>query len=180
MGQCTTMAFGMVGAACDLKIGATACDAGLYCPGGTGTCTPQLGQGEACSQSDACQSPFVCVTPAGSAMGMCQPRGGAGATCGQETDCAEGFACASFKCATITWAGPGQPCDNGTKRCAAGLCPVAIEGPTASCPAIVNDGAACNPADETKTCDSQANCVVAADAGVSAMGECVLGPVMCK
>lgn len=169
---CVAITFGGVGVACDGN--ETQCDRGLYCDSLTGTCAEPGGAGAACNEDEACTPPLVCPPMGGSSTSWpstCQSPGAAGAPCASDSDCASGLGCepgTSQECATVSWAGAGQPC-SATIRCLVGNCPFANETTGGICPTVIPDGQPCDGS-ETSICDTLASCQG---------GTCVLGYPSC-
>jgi hypothetical protein len=157
---CTTVTYGDAGARCDGIV--TRCNAGLVCNLALGQCAALGGAGAKCAYSSDCGRGLVCpgpVTPT-----TCQSPGPAAASCGEPSDCAPGLVCdyTTHQCAAVTWASPGQPC-TGSKQCLVGRCPIGSNGvPAGPCPAVIADGQPCGGQDNSKTCDTFAQCFAGA------------------
>jgi hypothetical protein len=150
---CVAVTPGNVGDSCSRSVAMASCKPGLYCDPVGGTCAVPRDAGAPCSLPVECAYPLLCR---GSRMLTCQKAGQAGALCNRDSDCANGLACdtAVGTCATLTWAGSGQPCSS-TARCLVGNCPTQ---PGSTCPVIIRDGRSCDPQNSVATCDAFATC----------------------
>lgn len=101
------------------------CKSGLYCDlsGGTGVCTPQKGEGDACNGGNECKSPLVCDGPG--ANQVCTKSGADGDFCFQPSVCGDNQ-CDASELTTC-------PQDCGGNDCGDGFCNVA-GGEPADCP----------------------------------------------
>jgi hypothetical protein len=152
---CAAVTFVDVGGSCNST--SLRCNAGLYCDSATRKCAAPGGAGTPCSNAigQACSPPLVC---AGTPL-TCQNAIAEGGACQVDSQCASGLGCstATHQCAAITWADGGQPC-GATIRCKVGSCPSAGGTTSATCPAIIPDGSACNNTTAAGTCDVFSQC----------------------
>jgi hypothetical protein len=152
---CVTQTFGAVGASCDGV--AANCSAGLVCNSALKKCAAPGAAGAPCLFTSDCKPGLSCP---GNTASTCQGPGMLGATCAGDSDCGAGLACetTTHKCATLSWVGPGQTCDS-SHRCLVGSC-VGAPGTTPgnACPTVIADGQPCVEQDQTKTCDTFAEC----------------------
>lgn len=145
---CVSVTAGAAGDPCD-GIGAD-CGAGLYCDAVSGACAQLPVAGEPCTDTGLCAVPAWCLAK------NCAAPGSSGAPCGTDAECQAGLGCSvqTETCGTVTWAAAGDPCGD-LARCLVGVC---NPGPS-TCPAVLGDGASCDPADQSTTCDTLAGCV---------------------
>ena len=159
---CTPITYGDVGATCDGL--AADCRTGLTCDLAMQQCAAPGEEGAPCVSSAACAASLSCFTgPDGTSA--CRSPAAEGGPCADDADCAQGLGCAvpGFECAPITWASPGDSC-GGVVHCVVGLCPIGAASMDGSpvtggtCPAVLEDGAPCFPADPAHTCDTFSTC----------------------
>jgi hypothetical protein len=152
-------------------------------------CAPRGASGAQCSYSGDCQAPLVCLGAdfSTNTMGTCGNGADAGGACraggAVESGCKTTLTCdpATNTCVAIKFVGGGQACDERITYCARGQCSVAFdsgnggdggESTQGTCPAVLADGAPCDPTSKTQTCDAEAYCV---------NGTCqVFDPASCK
>ncbi len=169
------------------------CARGLTCdttPGTMGmamTCVAEGSAGAMCSRAQPCAAGFTCIGATATAMGTCTASATmVGAACDATfrtgTGCAGdlGLWCNAMtsQCTAIAFAGPGQPCGEGTDGnltdCSGGgQCVGSTFGRTpvlGTCKAPAADGAACDTA-AGPPCLAPAKCVTAAS---STAGTCAL------
>jgi hypothetical protein len=139
------------------------CTQGLQCDPSTQKCVKPAKKGEACGGDGGrfCGYNLTCVA------GKCADRIAEGGSCdptgtADSADCAAHLACDedTKKCVKLTVAAPGQACGKYVD-CANGSCPTSYaDGKTiyGKCPAMLPDGAACDPNSSDAVCDAYATC----------------------
>ena len=197
---------GDVGESCDDL--SQSCKTGLYCSAQAGHCEKLGTEGAPCGQGSSapgnvggCAPPLSCVNEDGNFT--CR-TGGTGAFCLMDSNCAQGLGCIpgpcvgptarigcapSGTCGSVTWLGPGEPCDGYGRRCLVGSCNADLPNPATDgglpsgvCPSIVPDGQPCTiqgvglTQGYGPTCDSFSECFLAAQRASSTItaGTCTL------
>jgi hypothetical protein len=134
-----------------------------FCQAGTpglscfrGVCRLRGLPGTACDSWNDCAAPSIC-----NSAGFCGAANQAGETCVSGTDCAGELSCdpATKTCAFGEHGQPGDACDGEFHWCWLGRCNIAEGASTGVCPLVIPDGAACDPDDPARTCDSFAFCM---------------------
>lgn len=130
------------------------CAEGAYCDIETQKCVAQLKDGKYCASSAACKSGRC-------AEGKCTARAEAGEACDLSSECASGLGCEDGECAKYTYGDPGDDCDYDTKRCKKGYCSIGLSSSSGkgSCPAILEDGKACDDKDSSSQCETYSRCI---------------------
>ena len=166
---CTAVTYVGVGAGCTAI--ATQCNAGLAC-NALGACAAPGGPDTPCEDSSECMYPLICTQASpGSESQACAAPAQVNGPCLDEGDCAAGLTCqlSTSRCATISFVGAGEACNEDTIQCLVGDCNT-VDGNTGTCPTVIADGQACSENDPATTCDVLANCTG---------GVCVFGLPAC-
>ena len=149
------------GASCDAAT--DVCVRGASC---FGSHCRTLGQnGDPCTRTSDCSFPTVCTS-----QGTCGAAAWQGAPCTTAADCGTDQACdhGTSTCVPDTFNLPGQTCDGVVVYCERGACDTS----TGLCPAVLPDGAACDPTDPSTQCDTYATCFE---------GTCqIVDPTLCR
>jgi hypothetical protein len=135
------------GLSCDVTV--DACDIGLSCF--KGTCRAQAQRGAECAHWPDCAFPNVCLGD-----GICGSPLQAGERCTSSLDCTtlEGCDVGTKLCAPVRFGQPGAACDGEVTLCESGDCDRAL----GTCPAVLADGAACDPTDPASVCRVYSYC----------------------
>ena len=167
---CTPIAFASAGEPCTGN--GVRCQAGLACTQ-QGLCAPLGKPGDPCNDGADTFGVGTCAPPAAcnTLEGTCQAAP-AGNPCASDVECAPGLACAlapcppapevcipAGACAAVTWHGPSESCDAYVARCLVGACNLEGDAGTGTCPAVLPDGAFCNPNNPGATCDTFSDCI---------------------
>lgn len=136
-----------LGASCNYAT--DVCEQGLSCFDSNCRTTGVLG--DACTHWSDCTFPLVCR-----ANGACDRVLALGDACAASTDCGTDQGCdpATQVCVPFVYALPGMACDGDIHRCERSTC----DTTTGLCPAVLADGAACDPNDPSTLCDTYASC----------------------
>jgi hypothetical protein len=136
-------------AAAVCNVATDACDIGMSCF--DGTCRAQGRQGAPCAHWSDCAFPWIC-----NGTGSCTYALSQGSPCISSLDCTTDQACdvTTRVCAPVRFAPPGAFCDGEVNDCESGSCNRGL----GVCPAVLADGAPCDPNDFSKVCDVVASC----------------------
>ncbi len=146
------------GATCDGTSGQ--CATGYKCI--DTKCQPIRQKGESCRITSSrderdCASPLRCIG------GTCAPRLAAGAICARTSECQAGNSCSNGICTKVTWALPGDACNDVTIQCAEGVCNTVSDAQgnpvgSATCSKVLKDGEACTIDASTTACGYYSQC----------------------
>jgi hypothetical protein len=179
-GVCAPTVKNDIGGACGSSTnqGINQCKAGLRC-GMDQKCAALGASGSDCNSDDECTYPLVCALSGGDVVGTsCQTPKPAGAACvgnASASGCARELGCdpSSQLCVAVVRVAPGGGCDDFAHVCAQGGCNTPVGGTlTGTCPALLNEGDACDPSANDKTCGGSSVCI---------NGKCtIFDPSSCK
>jgi hypothetical protein len=147
--QCGTCATRLpAGSFCDST--ADVCEVGLSCF--QGTCRAQGQAGALCAVSNDCVAPNLACR----SSGICGSVVGKGQACSANRDCTtlEGCDPVQKVCVPFKFGQPGASCDDVVSHCEAGTC----SQETGTCPAVLSDGALCDPNSGAAVCQVYARC----------------------
>jgi hypothetical protein len=135
------------GSSCNAAI--DACDIDFSCF--QGSCRSKGQAGAHCLHWSDCAFPWVCLS-----SGICGEVLQVGETCSSSLECTTDFGCdmATKVCASVEYGQAGDTCDGEVFLCESGSCNMTA----GTCPAVLADGAPCDPSDSSTVCQAYARC----------------------
>jgi hypothetical protein len=152
--KCVAQVMGDVGTTCNAP-GSPICKSGLTCAPIISTCQPPSDVGGPCG---ACKGQLACVND------VCVVGKKEGEACGPSAnDCATPLVCDQMTstCRALTISPSGAPCGTAYAFCETAYCTWNTSTMTGTCPALLAEGAACDPSGVSgSVCDVGATCGV--------------------